>query len=70
MGGGSLVGRSVRLQALERGFVVTLSTSVDELAKRLAGDRKRPMLAGAERETRVAELLEARASGYAEAHAS
>ena len=69
MGGGSLVGRSVRLQALERGFVVTLSTSVDELAKRLAGDRKRPMLAGAERETRVAELLEARASGYAEAHA-
>ena len=70
MGGGSLIGRSVRLEALERGFVVTLSASVQELAKRLAGDRKRPMLAGGERETRVAELLEARAAGYAEAHAA
>lgn len=71
VGGGSLVGRAVRLQALERGVVVTLSTSVPELTKRLAGDRKRPMLAGdpASREARVAELLEARASGYAEAHA-
>jgi len=69
MGGGSLVGRSVRVQALERGFVVTLSASVAELAKRLAGDRKRPMLAGGSREARVAELLEARASGYSEAHA-
>jgi shikimate kinase/3-dehydroquinate synthase len=69
MGGGSLIGRSVRLQALERAFVVTLSTSVAELTRRLAGDRKRPMLAGGERESRVAELLEARAAGYAEAHA-
>src|SRR5258706_7000678 len=70
VGGGSLVGRSVRLQALERGCVVTLSTSVAELAKRLAGDRKRPMLAGdpESREAPVAELREARASGYAEAH--
>jgi shikimate kinase/3-dehydroquinate synthase len=69
VGGGSLMGRSVRLQALERGFVVTLSTSVAELTRRLTGDRKRPMLAGGEREARVAELLEARAAGYAEAHA-
>jgi shikimate kinase/3-dehydroquinate synthase len=69
MGGGSLIGRSVRLQALERGFVVTLSTSVAELARRLTGDRTRPMLAGGGREARVAELLDARAAGYAEAHA-
>jgi shikimate kinase/3-dehydroquinate synthase len=71
VGGGSLVARSVRLEALARGTVVSLSASVDELARRLADDQKRPMLAGdpPTRRARVAELLDARATGYAEAHA-
>jgi shikimate kinase/3-dehydroquinate synthase len=70
LGGGSLVDRSARLAALAKGIVITLSATPAELVRRLAGDRDRPLLA-ADRasQPRLLPLLEARAAGYAEAHA-
>src|SRR4051812_6390222 len=69
VGGGSLLTRSLRLQALERGIVLTLRATPAELVRRVSGDASRPMLGAAPTEARVIELLEARASAYAEAHA-
>jgi shikimate kinase/3-dehydroquinate synthase len=69
LGGGSLLTRSLRLQALERTVVVTLRATPAELVRRVSGDGSRPMLGDAPSEARVVELLEARASVYAEAHA-
>jgi shikimate kinase/3-dehydroquinate synthase len=71
LGGGSLLGRAVRLQALERGYLITLTAPPTELVKRLAGDKKRPLLIGdgGPIEPRLAEILEQRAAAYAEAHA-
>ncbi|HMI87830.1 MAG TPA: shikimate kinase, partial [Polyangiaceae bacterium] len=71
LGGGSLVDRSVRLTALARGIVITLAASPAELVRRLSGEQDRPLL-GAEQgpsEPRLISILEARAAGYAEAHA-
>jgi shikimate kinase/3-dehydroquinate synthase len=72
LGGGSLVERGVRLQALAKGIVITLAASPAELVRRLSGDRDRPLLAandGGPTEPRLLSILEARAAGYAEAHA-
>jgi shikimate kinase/3-dehydroquinate synthase len=69
VGGGSLLTRSLRLQALEKGLVVTLKATPAELVRRVSGDGSRPMLGAAPTEARVVELLEARATSYAEAHA-
>src|SRR4051812_6448586 len=72
LGGGALLSRPVRLRALQRGVVISLTASVPELLRRLAGDRSRPVLsAGFEMgESRVRDLCEARATVYAEAHAT
>jgi shikimate kinase/3-dehydroquinate synthase len=69
VGGGSLLNRGLRLRALEQGLVLTLKATPDELIRRVSGDASRPMLGAAPTEARVTELLEARASAYAEAHA-
>lgn len=69
LGGGGLLTRTLRLLALERGTVVTLSATPAELIRRMSGDRTRPNLGEAPAEPRLTELLEARASAYAEAHA-
>jgi shikimate kinase / 3-dehydroquinate synthase len=71
LGGGSLVSRGPRLRALERATVITLTATPAELARRLRGNRARPLLADDDSagEARLTELLEARAAAYAEAHA-
>jgi shikimate kinase/3-dehydroquinate synthase len=69
LGGGSLLDRRLRLRAIERAIVLTLTATPAELARRCAGDGSRPMLGDAPNEARIVELLEARATAYAEAHA-
>jgi shikimate kinase/3-dehydroquinate synthase len=71
LGGGSLVGRSVRLTALERGIVITLTASPAELVRRLEGEQDRPLLGADDGTTqpRLLSILEARVAGYSEAHA-
>ena len=71
LGGGTLVERAVRLEALQRGIVVTLSAKLPELVRRLSGHRDRPLLGtdGHPNEQRLGSILELRAAGYAEAHA-
>ena len=71
VGGGSLVERGVRLQALAKATVITLAASPAELVRRLSGDRDRPLLGADASHTqpRLLSLLESRAAGYAEAHA-
>ncbi len=69
LGGGSLLDRGLRRQALERGIVLTLTATAPELARRVAGSGSRPVLGDTPSEARIIELLEARASAYAEAHA-
>ncbi|HKQ68390.1 MAG TPA: 3-dehydroquinate synthase [Polyangiaceae bacterium] len=70
LGGGSLLGRGVRLRALQCGFVVTLAASAAVLIERMSGDESRPLLLGSpsSAESRIQELIDARASAYAEAH--
>jgi shikimate kinase/3-dehydroquinate synthase len=69
LGGGGLLTRSLRLLALERGTVVSLTATPAELIRRMSGDRSRPTLGDVPTEPRLLELLEARASAYAETHA-
>ena len=71
VGGGSLVERGVRHRALAKAIVITLAASPAELVRRLSGDRDRPLLGADASKTqpRLLSLLEARAAGYAEAHA-
>lgn len=70
LGGGTLADRTVRLGALARGVVVTLSATPAELVRRVSGNRDRPLLAdGGAMQPRLLSLLETRAAGYAEAHA-
>ncbi len=66
-GGGALVDDVVRRTALREATVVTLRAPRDVLAQRLAADDARPLLgeAGA-----LERLLAARASSYAECHAT
>ncbi|HEY1533622.1 MAG TPA: 3-dehydroquinate synthase, partial [Polyangiaceae bacterium] len=69
VGGGALLPRDLRLQALDECVVVTLEGAPAELTRRALAQGARPLLSGANPERRVAELLELRASSYAEAHA-
>lgn len=67
VGGGCLVPRELRLDAIDRAVLVALEVSAEEVARRTAGDSTRPNLAGDPRR-RAEELLELRAPAYAEAH--
>lgn len=66
LGGGTLIGFESRREARERGVVVGLECSPEELLLRLGRDAtERPLLDGAgERLGRLREILEARASSY------
>ncbi|MOA41275.1 shikimate kinase [compost metagenome] len=53
----------------DKGWVVALSATVDEIISRVGEDPNRPLLAGGARE-RVAVLLEERKHAYGFAHAT
>jgi shikimate kinase/3-dehydroquinate synthase len=67
LGGGCLVRRELRLQAIDQAIVVSLQVSADEVVRRVGNDPNRPNLAGDPRR-RAEELLELRALAYSEAH--
>ncbi|HEY4103896.1 MAG TPA: 3-dehydroquinate synthase [Polyangiaceae bacterium] len=69
VGGGALMARELRLRALDECVVVTLEASPAELVRRAQKQGPRPLLAGADPDKRVRELLGLRACAYAEAHA-
>ncbi len=67
LGGGALLRRSVRLDAVERSVVVTLRARPATILQRTAGKAGRPLLVGLD-EAGVDDLLAAREMAYAEAH--
>jgi len=69
LGGGALLQREARLDALEGAVVVTLDASVDEILSRTAAWATRPLLQTPEPRARVTQLLEDRRLAYAECHA-
>jgi len=56
-GGGAVLRAENRQRLRERGFVVYLETTVEQQLKRLAHDRKRPLLAAPDRRERLSTLL-------------
>jgi len=69
VGGGALIARDLRLQALDTCVVVTLEGSPAELTRRALRQNTRPLLSGSNPEQRITDLLALRASSYAEAQA-
>ncbi|HEY1959808.1 MAG TPA: 3-dehydroquinate synthase [Polyangiaceae bacterium] len=69
-GGGTLLARNVRHRALDRAVVVTLTSSPDEILRRVGDVSTRPNLASSDPARRIADLLELRAEAYDECHAS
>jgi shikimate kinase / 3-dehydroquinate synthase len=69
LGGGALLRRSMRLSAIDRAVVVTLEATPTAIAARTAKRGARPLLDVDDPAARIAELLEQRASAYAECHA-
>jgi shikimate kinase/3-dehydroquinate synthase len=68
LGGGALVSREVRLAAIDRAVVVTLTAELPEILRRARAESgTRPLLAG-DPGARAAALLELRQTAYAEAH--
>lgn len=65
-GGGAVLDPHNRTLMHQRGFVVSLRIDVDEQLARLANDRSRPLLAGADRAEVLARLATERAPLYAE----
>jgi shikimate kinase/3-dehydroquinate synthase len=72
VGGGALLDGDSRRLALHRARVVTLVARIDTIEQRTASQgHHRPLLDhAADRRARIAELLQARAGVYAEAHAT
>ena len=68
LGGGALLDRACRHHALDVATVVTLTASPSVLAARVGNGADRPLLAGGDSALRLAEILDARAHAYAEAH--
>jgi len=69
-GGGAVLRESSRAALRGRGLVIYLRASVDELARRTARDRGRPLLQTEDRRARLTQLLEQREPLYsATAHA-
>ncbi len=68
VGGGALVDRTNRYRALDEATVFTLTASPSVLARRIGESSDRPLLQGGDVAVRLSEILEARASVYAEAH--
>jgi shikimate kinase len=65
-GGGAVLAEENRQVLRTRGFVVYLDTTVDEQMKRLARDRKRPLLAAPDRRERLQDLAAERGPLYCE----
>ena len=65
-GGGAVLLAESRALMRERGLVVYLEATLEELQRRLRHDKSRPLLQGGDIERRVAELLAARAPLYQE----
>jgi shikimate kinase len=65
-GGGAVLSPDNRRCLRERGFVVYLQVSVAQQLQRLARDRSRPLLAGGDREQKLAALAEVREPLYRE----
>ena len=65
-GGGAVLAEENRRLLKERGFVVYLETTIDEQLKRLARDRKRPLLAAPDRRERLQSLAAQREPLYRE----
>jgi shikimate kinase len=65
-GGGAVLAEANRQHLRERGFVVYLETTVDQQLRRLAHDRKRPLLAAPDRRERLLSLAAERESFYRE----
>jgi shikimate kinase len=69
-GGGAILQESSRIALRSRGLVIYLRATVDELARRTARDRGRPLLQTDDRRARLAQLLQQREPLYGEtAHA-
>lgn len=68
LGGGTLLDRATRLDALDRAVVVTLEASVDEVLRRTSRSA-RPLLDVPVPRLRAEELLAERRIAYAESHA-
>ncbi len=69
VGGGALLDRARRLDALDRAVVVVLEASVGEIVQRATAQGGRPLLDVSDPAARVGELLEQRREAYLEAHA-
>ena len=63
-GGGAVLRAENRARLRERGLVIYLQASADEIARRTANDRSRPLLQTADPRTRIAELLREREPLY------
>ncbi len=63
-GGGAVILDENRARMHERGLVIYLEASLEELLRRLHSDRSRPLLQSANKAQRIAELLAARAPLY------
>jgi len=65
-GGGAVLAAENRQHLRERGYVVYLETTVEQQLKRLAHDRKRPLLAAPDRRERLIRLAAEREPLYRE----
>ncbi|MCS6945025.1 MAG: shikimate kinase [Sutterellaceae bacterium] len=63
-GGGAVLRPENRARLRERGLVIYLQASADEIARRTSGDRTRPLLQIASPRERIAQLLAERAPLY------
>lgn len=68
LGGGTVVRSESRRRLLADGIVVTLTADAAELARRVAGEGTRPLLAGRDPAEALMEVLAARRPAYAECH--
>jgi shikimate kinase len=64
-GGGILLAPENRTRLFRAGLVICLSAPAEQIARRLAHDSDRPLLAGADRLQKMQELLGARQAVYA-----
>lgn len=69
LGGGALLVRTTRLDALDRGVVVTLEATPEEILARTRGGAGRPLLAVPDPAARIRKLLGERHLAYLECHA-
>lgn len=67
LGGGTIVADVNYAVLHAHGPIVCLEASADEILRRVGHDARRPLLAGADREQRVRELLASRRDAYARA---